>query len=97
MKEWTDTRRYLRNYIKLKQNDWDEVLPYAEIAINNSEGSFTGKTLFVANYQFSQCQTPKFLLHPSSKIELLQQRYQNPNLIRKQFQAPYANRRRSEI
>ena len=40
----------LRNYISPTQHDWDEKLPLAEFAINNSWNASTGSTPFLLNY-----------------------------------------------
>jgi len=96
----------LRNYINFKQNDWDEILPYAEIAINNSEATSTGKTPFFANYHFhpniqsiqpaSDPEVPaasEFNNQIAETIKDIKIRIQSAQ----QRQAAYANRRRSEI
>jgi hypothetical protein len=40
----------LRAYTSVKQDDWDELLPYAEIAYNSAKQSSTGYSPFYLNY-----------------------------------------------
>ena len=41
---------YLRHYISPNHQNWDELLPLAEYAINNAKHSSTGFTPFYLNY-----------------------------------------------
>jgi len=43
---------YLRNFVNYDQDDWDEMLPLAEHAYNNSKASAHKLTPFLANYGF---------------------------------------------
>ena len=42
--------QYLRIFCNYQQDDWQELLPLAELAYNNSIHASTGKTPFFANY-----------------------------------------------
>ena len=44
--------QYLRCFINHEQNNWVDLLSYAEFAFNNVESSSTGMTPFYANYGF---------------------------------------------
>jgi hypothetical protein len=44
--------QYLRHYINYVQNDWEEQLPMAQFAYNNSKYSATGISPFEANYGY---------------------------------------------
>ena len=41
---------FIRHYISPQQNDWDELLPLAEFAINNAYQESTGNTPFFLNF-----------------------------------------------
>lgn len=43
---------YLRCYVNFDQNDWDQLLPYAEFSYNNSVHSATKMSPFFANYGY---------------------------------------------
>ena len=60
---------YLRHYCSWKQDDWEELLPLAEFAINSSSSEATGMTPFEANYGFLLKQSWELL----GKVK-----YQNP-------------------
>jgi transposase InsO family protein len=45
--------QYLRCYVDYLQDNWMELLPYAEFAYNNSVHASTGTTPFFANYGFN--------------------------------------------
>ena len=42
--------QYLRHYCFWKQDDWDELLPMAELAYNSAKSETTGMSPFEANY-----------------------------------------------
>ena len=44
--------QYLRCYINYQQSDWDQLLPLAQFAYNNSQHTSTGETPFFAVYGF---------------------------------------------
>ena len=44
--------QYLRAFCNYQQDDWQELLPLAEFAYNNSVHASTGKTPFFANYGY---------------------------------------------
>lgn len=44
--------QYLRCYINYQQSDWDQFLPIAQFAYNNSQHSSTGETPFYSVYGF---------------------------------------------
>jgi len=50
--------QYLRAFCNYQQDDWQELLPLAEFAYNNSVHASTGKTPFFANYGY----------HPNSAV-----------------------------
>ena len=43
--------QYLRAYVNYQQDDWTELLPYAEFAYNNSRQETIGRSPFHANYR----------------------------------------------
>jgi transposase InsO family protein len=45
--------QYLTCYVNYLQDDWSNLLSYAEFAINNVVNSSTGKSLFEINYGFN--------------------------------------------
>lgn len=58
----------LRAYTSAKQDDWDDLLPYAEIAYNSAKQSSTGYSPFYLNYG----------QHPTMPINLVKGQY-TPN------------------
>src|SRR5262249_40919504 len=49
--------QFLRMYIDYRQSNWDEVLPFAEFAINNHMSVSTGKSPFFLNYGYHPSMT----------------------------------------
>jgi hypothetical protein len=45
--------QYLKSYINYLQDDWSDLLSYAEFAINNVVNASTGKSPFEANYGYN--------------------------------------------
>ena len=56
----------LRAFVNHRQNDWDELLPLCEFAINDADQASTGETPFYLNYGLHPL-TPSSLLHPASQ------------------------------
>lgn len=97
----------LRFFVNYKQDNWDDLLPALEFAVNNTTQSSTKNSPFYLNYGFDP-RTPHSLLHPgispvpavndylteiSSAISLAKD-----NLKRAQdHQAKYANTHRREL
>src|SRR6185437_5426663 len=92
----------LRHYVSKQQNDWDDHLTAAEIAVNSSVHASTGLTPFYINYG----DHPSFPTHmPFDSItnstvhELMQRLQQNMDVARSRMehaqhnQAHYANQR----
>ena len=48
---------YLRHYCSWKQDDWEELLPLAEFAINSCSSEATSMSPFEANYGYLPRQT----------------------------------------
>ena len=42
-------KQYIWTYCTCQQDDWDELLPLAEIALNSAENASTGMTPYFAN------------------------------------------------
>ena len=47
-----DILLYLRCFVNFEQDNWSDLLPFAEFAFNNSLSSATGTTPFYANFGF---------------------------------------------
>ena len=45
--------QYLRAYVNYQQDDWTELLPFAEFAYNNSRQETIGRSPFYANYGYN--------------------------------------------
>ena len=43
---------YLRNFISYHQDDWADLLPFCEVAINNAQSTSTGTSPYYLNYGF---------------------------------------------
>lgn len=57
----------LRHYVSGRQDDWDELLPAAEFAVNNAFQASTRTTPFMLNYGQHPL-TPLSLVFPSSRV-----------------------------
>lgn len=44
---------YLRSFVSYHQDDWVDLLPFCEVAINNSQSTATGHSPFYLNYGFN--------------------------------------------
>lgn len=58
----------LRCFVNHRQNNWDELLPLCEFAINNSNQASTGQTPFFLNTGLDPI-TPSSLLNPASHVQ----------------------------
>jgi len=58
----------LRTFVNHRQNDWDELLPLCEFAINDADQASTGETPFYLNYGLHPL-TPSSFLNPASCSE----------------------------
>ncbi|KAG8942886.1 hypothetical protein FRC04_003461 [Tulasnella sp. 424] len=58
---WTHIEGFLRIYCSHRQDDWDELLPFAEFSYNNAMHSSTGETPFMATRGYN----PTFTNMPS--------------------------------
>jgi hypothetical protein len=96
----------LRNYVSNKQNDWDDHLTAAEIAVNSSVQSSTGFTPYYLNYgdhPVLPTQFPLQYINNDSLYDMLQQLSSNLALAKKNMenarerQAHYANMSRRDV
>jgi len=55
--EWMNQvlEEYFRYYYSWRQDNWEELLPLAEFAINSASLESTGMSLFEANYSYIPC------------------------------------------
>jgi len=60
---------YLHHYCSWKQDNWKELLPLGEFAINSASSESTGMSPFEANYGY----IPRLLWEPIGKVQ-----YYNP-------------------
>jgi hypothetical protein len=59
--------QYLRIYCDYQQDDWHELLPYAEFVYNNTQNPSTQLTPFFANQGYH----PRYLVPISAPTELI--------------------------
>jgi hypothetical protein len=95
----------LRAYVNYAMDDWDNLLPAVEFAINNAPQSSTGFSPFQLEYGRDPMTPPK-LLHPSPNpaADDLAKKWQNSLALAadrlseaKTYQAKYANKKRRDI
>ena len=58
----------LRAYTNKQQNNWDELLPYCEMAYNNSKNVSTGYSPFFLNYGQDMSLPANLLVDPSEEV-----------------------------
>jgi hypothetical protein len=96
----------LRHYVSKQQNDWDDHLTAAEIAVNSSAHASTGFTPFYLNYgdhPFFPTHIPLDTISNNTVYELMQQLQQNIELARSNMenardkQTYYANQHRRDL
>jgi hypothetical protein len=96
----------LRHYVSKQQDDWDEHLTAAEIAVNSSVHASTGFTPFYLNYgdhPFFPTHIPLDTISNNTVYEMMQQLQQNIELARSNMedardkQAHYANQHRRDL
>jgi hypothetical protein len=95
----------LRHYVSKQQDDWDEHLTAAEIAVNSSVHASTGLTPFYINYgdhPYFPTHMPFDSITNSTVHELMQRLQQNMDIARSRMehaqhnQAHYANQHRRD-
>ena len=96
----------LRHYVGKQQNDWDDHLTAAEIAVNSSVHASTGFTPLYLNYgdhPFFPTHIPLDTISNNTVYELMQQLQQNIELARSNMenardkQTYYANQHRRDL
>jgi hypothetical protein len=96
----------LRHYVSKQQQDWDEHLTAAEIAVNSSVHASTGLTPFYLNYgdhPVFPTHIPLDTINNNTVQELMQRLEQNIELARSNMehardrQTHYANQRRRDL
>jgi hypothetical protein len=96
----------LRHYVCKQQNDWDDHLTAAEVAVNSSVHASTGFTPFYLNYgdhPFFPTHIPLDTISNNTVYELMQQLQQNIELARSNMenardkQTYYANQHRRDL
>ncbi len=60
-------KAYLRAFVNYEQDDWDRLLPMAELAYNNAKNASTGHTPFELNCGFYPEASHKEDVDPRSK------------------------------
>jgi hypothetical protein len=96
----------LRHYVSKQQDDWDQHLTAAEIAVNSSMHASTGFTPFYLNYgdhPYFPTHIPLDTINNNTVYELMQRLERNIELARnnmknaKNKQAHYANQHRRDV
>jgi len=96
--------QYLRCFINEKQNNWADLLPFAEFSYNNSIQQSINQTPFFANYGFNPKAHPEILSNkrPSGTQKRVTEINENTNFLKenlhrsKETYKKYAEQRRMD-
>ena len=59
--------KYYAPYVSYDQDDWDDLLPIVELAMNNAVSASTGQTPYFVNYGFHP-RVPSSVIQPSPEV-----------------------------